>query len=184
MSADFVGAILVGGRSSRMGGEPKGLLPVRDDRPIVEGLERAFSQAGLAVFRVGDVEAYGPRIADAARGLGPLAGWVAALRHAAGRTVIAVACDMPEVDARAISRLRDAAPEGHAAAAHDGERWIPTFARLPAATLPVAEAHLDGERRSLAAVLDAIGAIPVPFSPRELVDLDTPDDVLRYRQSR
>ena len=46
------------------------------------------------------------------------------------------------------------------------------------------EAHLDGERRSLAAVLDAIGAIPVPFSPRELVDLDTPDDVLRYRQSR
>lgn len=183
MTSDLVGAILVGGRSRRMGGAPKGLVSVREGETIVEGIRRAFRALGIEPVAVGDVGAYGETVPDAGRDLGPLAGWVAALRHAAGRPVLVVACDMPDVDEAVLCALRDAPPPDAAAAAHDGTRWVPTLARLPPDALAVAEAHLAGNRRALAGVLDALSATAVPLTTG-LVDLDTPEDVAAYLGGR
>ena len=100
-------AILAGGRATRFGGRDKSALVV-DGRSIVERQVAELSAVVDDIMIVG-ARADGARafqasdrvrlIADIVPGCGPLSGLHAALTEMRGDRVLAVACDMPYVDA-------------------------------------------------------------------------------------
>ena len=180
MSAPVV-AILIGGASRRMGGAPKGLIEV-DGEPIVARLVRLARGSHLDVVLVGNVAAYdalgAPRIEDAATGAGPLAGVVAALRHASGRDVVTLGCDLPRLSPKTIDRLARS-QDATCAPKIDGV-WQSVVARWGASVLPLAEKRLNEKRLALRALLDEARAAELALDDderRALVDWDTPDDV-------
>lgn len=122
---DAVGAILVGGRSTRMGEDKTGveIAGVR----MFDRVHSALLAAGLDVVAVGDkTPGTVPTIGDRAGIAGPAAGLAAALDHAAGRDVFLVATDQPYLDPVTVRRLL--AIPGVAVAAMDGGRAQSTAA--------------------------------------------------------
>lgn len=106
-------AILAGGKATRMGGVPKGLLRV-GGVPILERLLTLRALATHAIL-VGDwLEAYDgwglAKVRDEVPGQGAPGGVVAALRAARTPWVLVVACDMPFVTLAAAEQLIAAAP--------------------------------------------------------------------------
>jgi len=185
--SDLVAGIFVGGRSSRMGGRPKGLLEITPGVTLVGRWRGLFEALGIPCVLVGAHAAYEgegvPVIADASGdATGPLGGLLALLAHAGDRLAIAVACDMPFVSEALLQRLADA-PRTNALAPRRDGRWEPFFARYDAAAvLPFAEAQARAGRMSLQALLDAASADELSLSPAEreqLDDWDTPDDAAR-----
>ncbi len=112
-------AILAGGRARRLGGARKALLEI-GGRAIVdrqlEVLAPRFARLAAVLRRDDDDEPFARRglvvLRDPVDGAGPLAGLAAALAWAAGDTLLALACDMPLIDAQVVelvtSRARGA----------------------------------------------------------------------------
>lgn len=139
-------AVLAGGRSRRMG-TAKALLELGGE-PLIARPIAAAAAAGLEVVVVakpGSALPAGlgvPVWHEPAEPSHPLAGVVAALEQAAGRPVIAVACDMPWVAPALLSAL--AARDG-SAATRVGGRLQPFPARYEPAALPALRAALARE---------------------------------------
>lgn len=189
----LVVGLFVGGRGSRMGGVAKGLLKAPgSERTLLERLlreiESALPHASLTL--VGAADAYAthglPALADDPPGIGPLGGLSSLLQHAerasAGQ-VLAVACDLPRLEATLLSRLATEAPRAAALVpAPQGVR-NPLIARYDVAkTLPALRHVLASGKRSLQAVLDGLGdgVRTLPLSAEEaasLQDWDTPEDM-------
>ncbi|HYD10134.1 MAG TPA: NTP transferase domain-containing protein [Acidimicrobiales bacterium] len=124
----FTGAILVGGKSTRMGVDKASLFADR--------VEAALRAAGAAeILRIG-----GPDRPDDHPDSGPLGGIATALRRATHDPVVVLACDLPNVHPDGIGALLDALGTADVA--------------LP----PNEPLHAVWRRRSLAAVEWAIGA--------------------------
>lgn len=107
MNGRVLGAVLVGGASSRFGSN-KALADWRGE-PLAAHAAAALTPFCAAVVQVGAAD-----VADRPRaGLGPLGGIAGALAHAAAHgfdTVLTVACDMPNVPAALIEALVRRAP--------------------------------------------------------------------------
>ncbi|HJL17904.1 MAG TPA: molybdenum cofactor guanylyltransferase [Sandaracinaceae bacterium LLY-WYZ-13_1] len=180
MSRAVVAGVFVGGASRRMGGRPKGLLPAEDGTPLVERWRRLLAgELGLEVALVGRHPAYAhvdlPQLTDEPPGIGPLGGLAALLRHAGERRALAVACDMPFVDARDVETLLCAGPS--AAPRRDG-RWEPLCAVYdPASARPLVDARIAAGRHSLQGLLDALAPAEVELPSRHLDDWDRPEDL-------
>lgn len=192
MTASVVVGIFVGGKSSRMGGRPKGLLPTAEGETLVTRLARTAREAipAAEVVLVGASEPYaslGVRmIADDPAGMGPLGGLSALLgeaRRLGAPAAIALACDMPYVTSALLARLATTAPDAVAVAPRIDGTWQPFFARYDAQLGARAiETSLAGGRRSLRSVLDNLGegAREMGLTPEEamaLGDWDEPGDV-------
>lgn len=182
MTRPLVG-IFVGGRARRMGGIAKGLLPAPDGTgSLVARLAGLAGALGAEVVLVGQRSEYAalalPVLPDAAPDAGPLGGLVALLALAGERPAVALACDLPFLDAAYLTRLLAAPPAPVVAPRRD--RWEPLAARYDAAAvLPLARARLAAGELALQGLLDAAGAVPLAPSvgdDRRLVDWDTPDD--------
>ncbi|HEY6559750.1 MAG TPA: NTP transferase domain-containing protein [Polyangiaceae bacterium] len=184
--------IFVGGRSSRMGGVPKGTLRAPDGTPsLVERLVGLGREGGARdVVLVGQQRVYEhlrvPMLADDPPGIGPLGGLLALLRHADRilcPRVLALACDLPYVTGPIVRRLIDHAPHAAALAPHYGGQWQTMCARY--ATRDVtqqAELLLARGEHSLQALFAALGgaALPLPLADGEqalLRDWDSPEDI-------
>jgi molybdopterin-guanine dinucleotide biosynthesis protein A len=179
--------IFVGGRSTRMGGKPKGLLAAPDSgEPLVLRTARLAREAGCEVVLVGRAEAYAglglPAIEDRPAGVGPLGGLAALLEAARARqcpAAIAIACDLPRVSSELIARLGRHALEAAMVAPADGQ----LFARYSTEeVLPVVLELLGRGERALRRVTEALGprAMRLPLEPgeRELLgDWDAPEDL-------
>lgn len=93
----FSGAVLAGGRSTRMGAD-KALIVI-GDRRLVQVSTDALESAGASEFFVvggsrSDIEGLGLRwVADEFPGEGPLGGVITALAKAVEDTVVILACD-------------------------------------------------------------------------------------------
>ena len=176
--------LFVGGRSTRMG-RPKGLIELPGGETIVGRTVSLLEGAGLRCVLVGGAPAYREHLPalpmlDDAPGLdGPMAGLASLLAAAGDAPAIALACDMPFLDAALLNRLIrfDAGREVVAPREEDG-RWQPFFARYDAART------LERIRAAGSARLQAIFAgdhareLPLdPLERRSLQDWDTPEDV-------
>lgn len=178
-----VAGIFVGGRGARMGGAAKGLLATPDGRPIVERVSDLLQSLGLEVVLVGRDARYdslGLRaLEDEPSGIGPLGGLIALLRHAGGRAVLALACDMPFIDLALLGRLLDA-PAAPVVAPRRENRWEPLFARYDSQrVLPTARARAEEGLYSLQGLLDAVGAKTLALDLPDwtaLEDWDSPAD--------
>lgn len=159
-------------------GEPKGLLRGPDGRRLVERALAVLEEAGLEATLVGEHPAYagmGPFVPDAEADAGPLAGLVGLLEHAAGRRVVALACDMPFVTAEDVRALL-AIDAAIVAPKREG-RWEPLCASYGPEVLAVARARLAQGRRSLTGLIEAVGATEAPIEADHLVDWDSPEDI-------
>lgn len=181
--------IFVGGKSSRMGGFPKGLIQYEGER-LVERMVRVAHEAELDPLLIGAADEYAgivpdvPRIEDAPQGIGPLGGLGGLLAEGRGSgrsCMIAVACDMPAVSAavlHAILALEAVAPV--LAAQRDG-RWEPFLARYSRNVTSAFEAFVAAGGRSFQRLFAAHAAPltidPAILSDRVLCDWDAPADL-------
>lgn len=174
----ITGAVLAGGRGSRMGGDkPGALLGGRAllSYPLAALLE-ACPRVAVVCKRA---TALPPLPCEVERWdepdepRHPAAGVAHALERAGG-PVLVCAADMPFVTAAACRRLADAAraaPEAPAVVAEAGGWLQPTFAIYRAAALPALRACGGAQ---LTRVVEALGPSLVPLAPEELRSLDTP----------
>ena len=168
--ADWVGAVLTGGASTRMGRD-KAAIEV-DGRAMADRVADALRAAGAAeVVLVGGAAGDLP---DDAPGEGPLAGIVVALRWAAGRTVVVAPCDLVAPDAASLAALAAAVGAGASVAVPARDRPLP-LAVGPTGTAALRQAFDDGERAVHRAVAAADGVVVVPIGG--LADADTPDQL-------
>lgn len=193
--------LLVGGQGSRLGGVPKGLLPVDNQ---VSLLDRLLDQCRLVdaeapIYLLGnrteyiDYESQGlVRLPDNPPGVGPLGGLHAVLELAERRgyqEVILIGCDLPYLTAGLIRRI--AGPQLQTAiAASSGTppHWEPMLSRYDVqATLPTVREQLKANALGLFALLQRLNATALALTPdeaTELVDWDTPEDVLELGPDR
>jgi molybdopterin-guanine dinucleotide biosynthesis protein A len=135
-----VGAVLAGGRGSRLGGA-KAMVELAG-HPLIDHPLAAVEAAGLEAVVVAKRSSKLPPLAvpvlrEPDRPRHPLCGIVAALRHAGGRPLVAVGCDMPFVSAALLAWLASV-PEPLAAPALGGDPH-PLPARYDNALLPALE---------------------------------------------
>ena len=146
-SGAAVGAVLAGGRGSRIGGAKA--LARLGGRPLISFPLAAVEEAGLEPLVVAKPDSElpplrWPTIREVPVPRHPLCGIVAALRHAGERPVVAVGCDMPFASP-ALLRWLGSAPEPLVVPrAEDSLQPLP--ARYDSALLPALEGALAAER--------------------------------------
>src|SRR6188768_810664 len=152
--------IFVGGRGSRMGGVAKGLLKAPASEATL--VERLLGELGRAapdaeVVLVGDATPYAAlglrSVEDAPPGIGPLGGLLGLMlegERQGAELALALACDLPRLDAALLTRLlREAASADAFVVELEGVR-NPLLTRYRvAAALPAAREVLQAGKRSL-----------------------------------
>lgn len=162
LSAVTVGAVLAGGRSSRMG-QDKALLPWKGET-LWERQVRVLREWGAspaAVVRAADQPGLGdPCWRDGRPGMGPLAGLEAALEHCpAGGRMAVLAVDLAWMEPAWFEWLAGRVSAGRGAVARHSGRYEPLAALYPASALGPVRARLDrGELRLQDLVGDLISA--------------------------
>jgi molybdopterin-guanine dinucleotide biosynthesis protein A len=182
------GFVLVGGRSKRMGRD-KALLPWNAE-PLVEHVAKTVELAAGNVALAGAPERYRnlhrPSLPDLRPGLGPLSGIESSLASARGDWNLIVACDMPDLDAKWLSKLLDRAEFENLAcvAARDGVGNVhPLCAVYRHDCLAAVQSAID--RRSLRAqnLLEDLKAALFDF-PVAIPNVNTPEEWIACHQVR
>jgi molybdopterin-guanine dinucleotide biosynthesis protein A len=188
-----IGIVLAGGASSRFGSDK--VAAVFDGRPLVHhALGRVADVADRIVLVLAPDADAPPLPSDLARRIdiahdvalhrGPLAGLAAALDAIPddASSALVVGADMPRLDPAVLALLTAALRQHPAAGAaileSDPPATLPMAIDVPLARL-AANALLAEDRRSLHALLDAMGAIVVPAATWRALDPDahTLDDI-------
>lgn len=192
MRPNITGVILAGGRSSRMGGNDKGLISLNGKplyqhvidrlRPQVEDLlinanrnQAFYQESGILVIN------------DIITGfVGPLAGMHAGLSHSATEWVVFAPCDVPMLPLNLVSQLWQSKGQALAAYVSDSEREHPTLALMHVSLKPTLEAYLAKGERKLMIFMASINAKRVVFNgqPHQFSNLNTPADCELWEQGK
>ena len=183
------GALLCGGRSSRMGrdkallevnGQPLWRLQWAKLRAVCGEVVVCGRSAQSAVFEAEQVRFE----SDATEGLGPLSGIARALEAARASHVLVLAVDMPKMSERYLRRLCGAAGASCGAVPERTGGFEGLCAVYPAAMLPLVLGRLSGPDRSLQSLVRLglqkrlLSAVPVADSELELFEnWNAPGDV-------
>lgn len=181
--------ILAGGRSRRMGGEDKGLLPLAG-RPLAARVIAAVAPQVDRVLvnangRLDEYAALGqPVVQD---GLpdhpGPLAGILAALEAVEGGLLLVVPCDTPRLPADLVARMQAAltASDAEVCTVHDGERLHQVVLLLRPTVAPDLRAYLEDGGHRVETWLRARAFAVADFSdrPGAFANVNTPEELRR-----
>lgn len=187
----IAGVILAGGRSTRLGGGDKGLLPLGGRPILAQVIDRLRPQAApLALNANGDparFSAFGlPVLPDGMPDHpGPLAGILAAMDWAAAigvSAVVTVAGDTPVFPADLVARLQAAGRPPVIALTLDpgGDlRAHPTFGLWPTALREVLRADLRAGQRRVRGWAESQGCSRAifPAAPDQFFNINTPEDL-------
>jgi molybdopterin-guanine dinucleotide biosynthesis protein A len=185
----FSGAVLTGGRSSRMGRD-KAFVEI-DGQPMVILALRALTAAGATgvVAVGGDASALGAlgleTIPDTAPGEGPLGGILDALEHSNDDVVVVLACDQPNINQELVRLLvKTIADRDAAVPVVDGvpQPLAAAYARRSRSRLRTA--FDSGERSPRAALVELDWCAIEDVDPSWVRDVDEPGDVARYAAER
>ncbi len=180
--------VLAGGRSTRMGGGDKCLLPLMGRPMLAHVLDRVAPQSGAILINSNSepelFKRFGlPVLADGTAGFqGPLSGLLTGLtwarRHHPGAThLLSVACDTPFLPHDLVLRLAAALPGAGIAIAADAERSHPVIGLWP---LALAERLDDDLRKGARAVCRWLENFPVREAhcgASQLQNVNTPADL-------
>ena len=190
---DITAVILAGGKSRRMGGRDKGLLPFGDGLLVGQVLEGILPQVGAVLINANrNREAYEslgcPVIGDPLDGFqGPLAGFLAGLENMQTDYLLTLPCDGPMVVGDLARRLATGLSEadGDIAVAHDGQRLQPVYALLHRRVLPDLRQALQQGERKIDRWYPRHHWITVDFSdvPQQFSNINTPEDYARVGQA-
>ncbi|MEI2653674.1 MAG: molybdenum cofactor guanylyltransferase [Microthrixaceae bacterium] len=181
-----IGAVLVGGQSTRMGAD-KASLDVAGT-PLGARSVRALEAAGLTdVMLVGATAAHGGLggrvVEDLWPGEGPVGAVLTAL-HAAflvGAThVVCLACDLPAVTADAVRPLLDVVEARQAVLVAVDGRPAPPNGVWPVALLPALEDRFGDGASSFRELLDGVDVLEVDGGAA-FVDADEPGDLAPFQ---
>jgi molybdopterin-guanine dinucleotide biosynthesis protein A len=176
-----VGVLLAGGKSSRMGGGDKCLLPLAGAPMLAHIIERLRPQVSDLVLNAnGDVSRFAafdvPIVADRFGGQpGPLAGVLAGIEWAMAnrpecRFVITAATDTPffptDLVARFVTCLAGGEPRLLVARSEEGVH--PVFGLWPVSLAPALEKSLTGGMRKVQAWVRENQAEEIFFASREI----------------
>ena len=189
----ITGVVQAGGRSTRMGGEPKALIelggrriveravaaiaPVVDDVLVVTNTPELY--AFLGVPMVGDVFPDG----------GSLGGIYSGLKAATGDAAFTVACDMPFLRADVARLVVAHAGDADVVIPRTGAQLETMHALYAKACLPHIEARLHAGRLKIVGFFEDVRVLEIPEADiRALADPDvvfmnvnTPDELARAR---
>ena len=188
-SAPLVG-IFAGGEGRRMGGIDKGSLQIPGSgESIVEHHAALAKTLGLPCVLLGARSAWSSRLpqyrilADEPSGVGPLGGLHALLQAAQEGPAIALACDMPYINAELLTMLCNE-PHGPSIVApkdHATGKWQPLFARYESRlVLPALRTALAAGQRSFQALFETLQVqeLVLPAALAALLrDWDRPEDL-------
>jgi molybdopterin-guanine dinucleotide biosynthesis protein A len=172
VSPDVIGAVLAGGRGSRMGA-PKATIEL-GGRLLLEHPLNAFAHAGIDAVVVAKAGTSLPPLPveiwrEPDEPAHPLRGIVTALEHSDGRAVLVCGCDMPFVSPGLLTTL--AATDGRLVVPQAGGRLHPLLARYgPELLEPLRDAL-----GQLSPLQETIGQLePTLIGDEELHDLGDP----------
>jgi molybdopterin-guanine dinucleotide biosynthesis protein A len=157
------GAILAGGRASRLGGQPKGLLPFGDARIIDYQIKalRGAARHGDVFIVANDARLYGSlglRVVSDRVAAGALGGLLTAVAESAERLTIVLACDLPFVTSEFANFLAAACSGYDVALPKTDDGYHPLCACWSRDALPELERRAAlGHRR----IIDALSALRV-----------------------
>ncbi|MBI2894346.1 MAG: molybdenum cofactor guanylyltransferase [Deltaproteobacteria bacterium] len=193
---DVTGVILAGGRATRMGGFPKGLMR-RDGRTLAERARDLLGAVTANVLLVANEErSYAglgiPMIRDRIADLGPIGGLEAALTHVSTPWTIVVGCDMPLLSVAVLTLVRDRDERFDAVVPRIGEHLEPLCARYSRSILPVVRECIArgelGMSRLLTHLtvdeLDEATLREVDPALEAIANVNTPEDADRMRVER
>jgi molybdenum cofactor guanylyltransferase len=172
----IVGAILAGGRGSRLGGEKA--LAELGGRPLVSRVVGVVGAAGLEPVVVAKPDTALPRLdcrvlTEPSEPRHPLTGLTTVLAASAGRDVIAIGCDMPLVPRRLLAWLAELDEE--LAVCEVNGRLEPLLARYPARV----GARLSESLERGEAMRDAVAALdPRIVREDELARFGEPEEIV------
>ncbi|MBJ3816051.1 molybdenum cofactor guanylyltransferase MobA [Shimwellia pseudoproteus] len=185
------GAILAGGRATRMGGQDKGLVQLNGQPLWQRVYTRLAPQTGGVMIsanrNIAEYQKSGlPVVQDTLSGFpGPLAGMLAVLASSDREWFLFCPCDVPGIPQDLARRLWENKQAAPAAWVHDGERDHPTIAlvhrRLQA---PLREYLQAGERRVMVFLRQA-GGVPVSFAGQHsaFANVNSPDDLILWQEN-
>jgi len=172
-----LGAILIGGASTRMG-TPKAELEYLG----VPFVDHAVATLSLVVSDVvisgGSYDGHLTAVPDTRQDGGPLAGILAALRHAEGRAVMVLAVDLPLVTVDLVSRLVEPRIARSAVrVATDGTSTQPLCGVYGPAVESMIEGRLATGKGSVFGLLEAVDTVEyIHAEGHTLSNINTPDD--------
>jgi molybdopterin-guanine dinucleotide biosynthesis protein A len=183
---DITGAILAGGKSSRMGSD-KALLEldgVTFIQRIAATLEKAFAFLIVIADQKEDYAFLGlPVHDDIYKNCGPLAGIHSALTHAQTDSVFVTSCDVPLLTPQLIRQVIRQRMQDQVTLLVGGNSLQPLCGLYHRSCLPVIERHLEQGQYSIQTCLRDLGTTlisPSTDSPTELshalTNVNTPSD--------
>jgi len=183
---DITALVLAGGKSRRMGGRDKGLLPFGSGPLIGHVLDAILPQVGAALISANrNQEQYQrlgfPVIADPLADFqGPLAGFLAGLENMHTRYLLTLPCDGPVIICDLARRLAAGLSEADAtiAVAHDGRRLQPVYALLHHGVVADLRLFLQQGERKIDLWYPRNHWVSVDFSdtPEQFCNINTPED--------
>jgi molybdenum cofactor guanylyltransferase len=183
---EITALVLAGGKSRRMGGRDKGLLPFGNGLLAGHVVDAIRSQVGAVLISANrnqdEYRQFGfPVIADPLDDFqGPLAGFLAGLENMPTDYLLTLPCDGPVIVADLAQRL--AAGLGEAgtdiAVAHDGHRLQPVYALLHRRVMPDLRLALEEGERKIDHWYPRHRWVTVDFSdvPEQFSNINTPED--------
>ena len=191
---EITALILAGGKSRRMGGKDKGLLPFGDGLLVEHVLGRILPQVGAVLISANrNREIYArlgyPVIADPLDGVqGPLAGFLAGLENMQTEYLLTLPCDGPYIVDVLASRLARGliGADADIAVAHDGNRLQPVYALLHRRVVAGLRLALKEGERKIDRWYPRNHWVSVDFSdvPQQFSNINTPEDYAGTEQAR
>jgi molybdenum cofactor guanylyltransferase len=189
--SDWTGALLVGGRSRRMGVD-KLRLTLPDGERLVDHPAAALRATCGHLLAIDAAGGAAPRlegfsvVPDSIPDIGPAASLLTALQYATTPWVLLLAGDMPQVGPHFLRRLQDLAEEepGCALLAESPHGLEPTLAAYPKSLLSVVQARVLEGQRALRHLIPQTHRRTWPFSDLQatssqnepLCNLNNPQD--------
>jgi molybdopterin-guanine dinucleotide biosynthesis protein A len=189
----ITGVIQAGGRSTRMGGEPKALLELGGRRIIERVLDAVAGLVDDVLVVTNTPERYAflglPMIADAYPDHGSLGGIFTGLSAATGDAAFTVACDMPFLHRDVVRLVVDRAGEGDVVIPRVGEQLETMHAAYGKACLPHIEACLRAGRLRIVGFFDRVRVVEIGEAEVArhrapevaFMNVNTPDELDRAR---
>jgi molybdopterin-guanine dinucleotide biosynthesis protein A len=187
------GAILAGGRASRMGGIAKGMIADQNGRPIIAHLINQMRLAGVEDIVIGanDPASYihlGVQvIPDLQQGVGPIAGIAAVVKYYQNQCdgVLCTPCDVPNITARELIILKEAFLHSKAkvvVAETEDFFWHPLCAVVHNGLADQISLALNSGQRKIGQLWKQLAAESVVFSDRAaFFNMNDLSDLKRWR---